>query len=519
MKQLYSVKRVVHLCTALLFLFILSTVIYSCRKELKMVPLSAADSVDAARSWYESIYPVNNLVGVNNKTTTLGVNSIGSTAFDYSQYIKPDWNHAGKYKRFGKDVIEMPVDASCLLYYGLKNANTGQQISAKENSRAWFLLLNDGKAYNAYVMVLIGDPGYINGDPSKISNNSYRKRDANFSGLLLYFTPKGKLINCYKYQNGSLDNGNTAATATQQTQNVKKVNVAAPVTDGCIDWYWTTWDQYGTVVGESYLYTTCNGGGGGPTQSCTVNTNSVTQKIVNVAQTPPGDSGPPDNSNDGAGGNDSNIPYPNDPGYPDPSQGQGSTCSAPTITNNVTGCNGAVINTLITGNLTGNVASIINLFNTSSTANINFVESTNTNGAPALTVVTSNPNSSVLNIEIRINTTVLPSDASEDYKASIILHEIIHGYLDYKGIDLNSQLAQHADIANGYVAGMASILSQAFGTNAENAAALAFGGIADFATSYPNQYNQLLAAQNISESTRSFDTELQRAGLSGTVCK
>ena len=143
MKKIYPLKRIVPLSTVLLLTIILF-VVYSCRKDMKIMPLSAADSVDAARSWYEVNYPVSTGLNSNNLTTQ-SVKTNNGAQFDYSQYIKPDWNHGVRYKRFSKDVIEMPVDPTRLLKFSFKNSNTGKVILSPENSRAWFLLLMTGR--------------------------------------------------------------------------------------------------------------------------------------------------------------------------------------------------------------------------------------------------------------------------------------------------------------------------------------------------------------------------------------
>lgn len=126
--------------------------------------------------------------------------------------------------------------------------------------------------------------------------------------------------------------------------------------------------------------------------------------------------------------------------------------------------------------------------------------------------------STAVNVEIRVNTSILPSDASQDYKASIIVHELIHGYLNYKGIDENNQLKQHMDIAHNYINSIVAVLQQACGTDPENAKALAFGGLSDFATKYPAEYNQLLSDNSLTEGKRSSDTEFERAGITGKPC-
>ncbi|PWK75298.1 hypothetical protein LX99_03791 [Mucilaginibacter oryzae] len=188
------------------------------------------------------------------------------------------------------------------------------------------------------------------------------------------------------------------------------------------------------------------------------------------------------------------------------------------ITNKLNGCNGDVVNKLISKDLTGKIRDIIqDIFNSSDNINLNFVESSDTKGVAASSNIIQN--GSVVNIEVRINTSILPWGASQDYKGSIILHEILHGYFNYKGIDFKNQLKQHSDIAHNYINDIASILQQAFKTDAENAKALAFGGLKDFAIAYPGEYDQLLQDNGLTESKRNSDAEFQRAGLNGMPCK
>jgi len=113
-------------------------IINSCRKDNK--PQSLADPVlNQAKTWYESAYPAagNTRMRLTQSTRPAVVNS----AFDFSQYIKPDWNHAKKYRRQGKDVIELPVDPSGKISSAIKNQTTGKILNPKQNSRNSFILL------------------------------------------------------------------------------------------------------------------------------------------------------------------------------------------------------------------------------------------------------------------------------------------------------------------------------------------------------------------------------------------
>ncbi|NHA06399.1 hypothetical protein G7092_21495 [Mucilaginibacter sp. HC2] len=469
---------------------IAAVIVNSCKKDSHSEQQNKVSdpAMAQAKSWYESTYPTSNI-----KLNTQAI----TTTTDLSQLVKPDWGHAASYSRFNKQVIEMPVDPGSKFETALL---IGKVKSNKTYSRNYFLLLNDGQKYEAYVMMITADSSYVNNDLSKLSHNTYRKHDADFSGSVLYFTPRGEYVDGYAYKNGQL----ITASANQQTDKPKVQSVQ---TNGkkiiaelnCIAWYLDSY-QNGVLVSEVYLYTTCSGngesGGGG-------NSSGGGNKPP-----PPKPHCTPDGTTD----------PPSDPGgFPEPDPGSCPVLVQTTITNDVLGCNGVVINSLTDKNLSGNIRNILqNVFNSSDNVNLHFVESTDTEGHAASTTTTRS--SSSFNMEIKINPNILPNDASQDYKASIIIHEIIHGYLNYKGIDADLQLQQHSDIAHNYIGDIASMLQQAYGTDPENAKALAFGGLGDFATKYPSDYNQLLQDNGLTEGQRNSDTEFQREGLFGKKC-
>ncbi|NHA07640.1 hypothetical protein G7092_27825 [Mucilaginibacter sp. HC2] len=200
--------------------------------------------------------------------------------------------------------------------------NTHQMYGSGANSRSSFIFLKDINGFKAYVMTLIADSSYIKNNPDKLANNTYRKRDANYSGLVLYFTPEGKFVNGYRYINGQLV---TPATNTDKNtlNNKLKTNTTQPG-GSCIDWFLDTYID-GALVSEVYLYTTCTtdggnsgGGGGVPPDPCTgQKTNAINKTTVNsitVQQTQPQD--PP--VIDGDGG----LPPPIDPNTSPCSTGQ-----------------------------------------------------------------------------------------------------------------------------------------------------------------------------------------------------
>lgn len=255
-----SSSAVLKLCIALLITSV--AIIYGCKKERaadKDATPASADVSDA-KTWFEKTYPIGSNSGQTNHTNSTG------TGFDLSQRIKPDWQHTATYARLGKDVIEMPIDPDSKFGSILKKKVNNHTYS-KSYTRSSYLLLKGEKGYQAYIMTIIGDSSYIKGDPGKLANNTYRQHDADFSGLVLYFTPKGKYVNGYAYKNGQL------VTPSQPAQTSGKTQVQ--LVETCIDWY----DEIlinDVIVSSTYLYTTTHslytGAPNNPTGCCCVNT-------------------------------------------------------------------------------------------------------------------------------------------------------------------------------------------------------------------------------------------------------
>lgn len=122
----------------------------------------------------------------------------------------------------------MPVDPDSKFGTILKKKVNNHAYS-KTYTRSSFLLLKGPKGYQAYIMTIVADSSYIKNDPAKLANNTYRQHDADFSGLVLYFTPKGKYVNGYAYQNEQL------VTSASQVQSSGKTQVQ--LARICTDWY------------------------------------------------------------------------------------------------------------------------------------------------------------------------------------------------------------------------------------------------------------------------------------------
>lgn len=210
-------------------------IVHSCKRDQKLSPSS--QSISDAQQWYERTYP-KNIQG-----TSLVTQSTGDKR-DMSQIIKPDWKHAVSYTRLGKKVIELPVDASVKVALTLK---TNKYVFNKAYSRSSYILIFDKQKYEAFLLTIIADSDYVKNDLGKLSHNSYRKLDADFSGLILYHTPKGDYIGGYGYKNGKMvvPETSTDQSGSKKVQSVENgtLKPSALVAD-CVDWYHQTTYYY-----------------------------------------------------------------------------------------------------------------------------------------------------------------------------------------------------------------------------------------------------------------------------------
>ncbi|MGF7079277.1 hypothetical protein [Mucilaginibacter sp. UYCu711] len=208
-------KKILFKLSVVLLTCLMLFVIHSCKKNFtgNGAETQITDpEVSAAKSWYNEAYPVNKI-----DKSGLQTNSVQEV--DVSQKIKPDWQRPSHYKRFNNDVIEIPLDPSAKFNAVLKNTDYNKELNTPEQSRSSFLMLKNNGKYEAYIMTIIGDADYLKGDVSKLARNTYSKRDTNFSGLVFYFTPKGRYLSGYRYKNGHQLKPQQAQSP--QVQNVK----------------------------------------------------------------------------------------------------------------------------------------------------------------------------------------------------------------------------------------------------------------------------------------------------------
>jgi hypothetical protein len=175
------------------FLLIVAVItIYSCRKDNGSPGQTINDPViNQAKAWYEQTYAPASKPNITRSIIRQSNSNLqANKAFNYSQFIKPDWQHGTSYRRFNAGVVELPIDPlSSKIGTGLSNFPNGSAVYNSKYSRSSFLILNDSTGYHAYIMTFIADSAYINNDLSKLDRNKYNNRDADFSGVVFTLLP------------------------------------------------------------------------------------------------------------------------------------------------------------------------------------------------------------------------------------------------------------------------------------------------------------------------------------------
>jgi hypothetical protein len=405
MKKHYN-KKLLAKVGGVLLLAIITLMIHSCKKDATYPDISEGPGIEQAQAWYESAFPVAS--DASNLTTT-GVHSAGH---DLSQIIKPDWKHAQAYIKYNSDVVELPMDSTKQLV----NINSEGRLVDANRSRSSFLVLKDGKNYSAFLMTIIADSDYARNTDVKLANNNYQHHDKDFSGKLLYFTPKGDFISGWQYRKGKITARLNFTKPISQV-NSNKMHLTdislAPPTEGCT-YYYADYYYNGVLLGTQYLGMACanssnpDGGDGSPI--------------------------PHNGGSDGGGGNDGDFPPPHNSG------GSGGAVTTPIQINDSTlkshfPCAAKlIIDSLLK---VKGYAALIAPFNTPAKPNLVFKDSTmdwNKPG-PNNTVIyqyglTASGNPSAASSSIFLNKSML-QNSSKLLIASVAIHETIHGVINY----------------------------------------------------------------------------------------
>ncbi len=228
----------ISVCTILLF--------SSCKKDgiqKETSPDILSTTPAEFKSWFNKRFSTNQ-ISIDGLSNT--IDSTRSFSSIPKLLLEPVWAEAKNYTRGDSILAEIP----------LKNGNIAfsqNQIDAKAfdfskagNVTSLLFIQTDSKV-RGVLMTIIGDEAYLQGDIKKLKNNTFRKKERNFSGDVLYHTTKGIFINGYRYYDGKVVGYISQGKASNS--NEKKKFASANIKD---------------LVCETYkqvtTYRQCNGG-------------------------------------------------------------------------------------------------------------------------------------------------------------------------------------------------------------------------------------------------------------------
>jgi hypothetical protein len=212
--------------------------------------------------------------------------------------------------------------------------------------------------------------------------------------------------------------------------------------------------------------------------------------------------------------------------------GVGGTTTSTSSVNNIINqlkdpCFKSLANKMINNNLQNIATNILqNTFGVSPKINLIFAESTtivDKSGNPVAAQTSPNYNSStnVLDITTYIRLDQFDPNASQEYKASILIHEIVHAYI-YANPSVLNGLTQHTYMLQNYINGISNSLQSFFSILPKQAASLAIGGLGDDIKGTP-AFNDALSKYGFNSDTQSADnyanfSQQFEYGTIGTKC-
>ncbi|WP_462267186.1 hypothetical protein [Mucilaginibacter sp.] len=217
---------------ALLCLTALMGLIYSCRKDKAASgePPAAKDNslVADVRSWYQKNAPALTASTGSSGLQTLSTGEGGSSK-SWSDGLNPLWDSTHTFQRDSYEVVEAPLNNATLYFVENQTSVNPTTMGKNYTKTAYVFTRNKAGSFSAYLMVIIGDPAYVNNPANHFQINNYQTREANFSGKVLYYNLGGRLLSGYRYKDGQINGtvtqvagpAGTAASPALRTEALK----------------------------------------------------------------------------------------------------------------------------------------------------------------------------------------------------------------------------------------------------------------------------------------------------------
>ncbi len=181
-------------------------------------------------------------------------------------------------------------------------------------------------------------------------------------------------------------------------------------------------------------------------------------------------------------------------------------------------CHKAVLQSLMASGLGNDITAILkNTFGVSEFINVNFLDVTTTRDPNASAETTYFQTTERTDVTTKLNSTLLVN-ASKEYIAETIFHEILHGFMDANSA-IKGNLAQHTEMAQSYIDKEVLALREIFPKlKQHDALCLVIGGYSDIQDNNPSLMSKILKAYKLSIDDVQFTNDNYRNGSSGTKC-
>lgn len=437
--------------------FLLPLLLFSCKKETRIegkVNQSLKLTIAEARNHIKTTLPTNRLA--------LARTSIEKTD---STDLLVNWTAAGQNTSGEYSFVEVPIktEITNVNLYGAEQYNENENATRVAYSYSTLLIYKDSSNNNAnsYIVTYLPSIEYIQNHNRPIGRNRIADLSNEFSGFIEYKNLDGDPKQVFTIEKGNITStmilSNTSPIQTKTSSNSKSLAAAAA---SC------------QTVCIPIIQTVCVGPGGGQgprdkDQICTttqIGNNCNT--ICNGGPTGPPPGGGGGNTGGGTGGS-------NNPDIKNQAQNP---------------CLKATVDQLLNSqNIEGTMAEILNNFLDKNEVNLtiqegitqgNKVAHLSDNKLTKFMDPNHNITKRVYSATITIDQSLLPTISKEGV-ATALIHEVLHAYLDYNSISFDQAAAQHNYIAANYIATMAAFLQNKYGVPANDAVALAWGGLAE----------------------------------------
>jgi hypothetical protein len=226
-------------------------IIHSCKKDNSNKEQAATNSniVSLAKQWYNVTYPT-----AGKFISDAATQGKGAAIQDWSKTFSPYWTKANTFVIDSLTYIELPALKKGNMAMSLKPEIEPSQFNFNTSgSLTSLIIVSKNGAFYIYAMTILADSSYLKGDYSKVSNNTYRYKDKDFSGMIFYNRMDGSFVNGWQYKNGEITGvvtqtavtGNPAATGTLGVTNPRvHVRVAESCSTTLTTTYWEDCSYY-----------------------------------------------------------------------------------------------------------------------------------------------------------------------------------------------------------------------------------------------------------------------------------